>query len=100
MKRTEMGPMPSSRVICSASRKTGWLQYSQASLSALRLKDAILATLKTVAFGYLTGTAGCYFGLAAEGGTEGVGRAADHGIRLGRAAALLLPRAGRGASAR
>lgn len=67
----------------------GWLQYSQASLNALRLEDVVPATLKTVAFGYLTGTAGCYFGLAAEGGTEGVGRAATRGVVFSILAVLL-----------
>jgi phospholipid/cholesterol/gamma-HCH transport system permease protein len=57
-----------------------WLQYGQASVRGLRLGDVIPATLKTLVFGYLIGTAGCHFGLAAEGGTEGVGRAATRGV--------------------
>ena len=36
--------------------------------------------LKTVAFGYLIGVTGCRAGLLAEGGTEGVGRAATRGV--------------------
>jgi phospholipid/cholesterol/gamma-HCH transport system permease protein len=38
------------------------------------------ATLKTAVFGYLIGVTGCYFGMHAEGGTEGVGRAATRGV--------------------
>jgi phospholipid/cholesterol/gamma-HCH transport system permease protein len=42
----------------------------------------IPATLKTIVFGYLVGVAGCYYGMTAEGGTEGVGRAATRGVVL------------------
>jgi phospholipid/cholesterol/gamma-HCH transport system permease protein len=57
-----------------------WLQYRQACLTGLRFEDTLLATLKTLVFGYLVGVAGCYFGMAATGGTEGVGRAATRGV--------------------
>ena len=49
-------------------------------LRVLTLRDAVPATLKTVVFGYLIGTVGCYRGITAEGGTEGVGRAATGGV--------------------
>jgi phospholipid/cholesterol/gamma-HCH transport system permease protein len=57
-----------------------WVQYQTASLRSLRLEDVIPATLKTMVFGYLIGVTGCYFGLEATGGTEGVGRAATRGV--------------------
>lgn len=57
-----------------------WLQYSEAYLDRLRFPDVMLATLKTLAFGYLIGVAGCYHGMRATGGTEGVGRAATRGV--------------------
>ena len=57
-----------------------WPQWLSASLRGLTLRDVIPATLKTIAFGYLTGTAACYFGLATTGGTVGVGRAATRGV--------------------
>ncbi len=57
-----------------------WVQYQSASLRSLRLGDVIPATLKTMVFGYLIGVTGCYFGLEATGGTEGVGRAATRGV--------------------
>jgi phospholipid/cholesterol/gamma-HCH transport system permease protein len=31
-------------------------------------------------FGYLVGVTGCYFGMSAHGGTEGVGQAATRGV--------------------
>jgi len=33
-----------------------------------------------VVFGYLIGVTGCWFGMTATGGTEGVGRAATRGV--------------------
>jgi phospholipid/cholesterol/gamma-HCH transport system permease protein len=55
-------------------------QYQNAALDPLRLRDVIPSLLKTVAFGYLIGVAGCRAGLQASGGTEGVGRAATRGV--------------------
>jgi phospholipid/cholesterol/gamma-HCH transport system permease protein len=55
-------------------------QYVNECLRVLTLKDAVPATLKTVAFGYLIGMVGCYAGMSAHGGTEGVGRAATAGV--------------------
>jgi phospholipid/cholesterol/gamma-HCH transport system permease protein len=57
-----------------------WAQYSAECLRGLRLADVLPATMKTVVFGYLIGTTACYFGMQAQGGTEGVGRAATRGV--------------------
>jgi phospholipid/cholesterol/gamma-HCH transport system permease protein len=57
-----------------------WGEYRNATLSGLRLADVIPAILKTGVFGYLIGVTGCYFGMTAQGGTEGVGRAATRGV--------------------
>ena len=57
-----------------------WQQYWNESLRALRLEDIVPATLKTAVFGYLIGVTGCYFGMNAEGGTEGVGRASTRSV--------------------
>jgi phospholipid/cholesterol/gamma-HCH transport system permease protein len=59
-----------------------WLQYQNECLRNLRLQDVVPATLKTAVFGYLIGVTGCWCGLQAEGGTEGVGRAATRGVVL------------------
>lgn len=55
-------------------------QYINECLRVLTLRDVIPATLKTVVFGYLIGLVGCWKGLHAEGGTEGVGHAATGGV--------------------
>ncbi|MBY0522754.1 MAG: ABC transporter permease [Gemmataceae bacterium] len=57
-----------------------WREYLNGCLKELRLADVIPAMLKTLVFGYLIGVTGCYFGMVAEGGTEGVGRAATRGV--------------------
>jgi phospholipid/cholesterol/gamma-HCH transport system permease protein len=36
--------------------------------------------LKTVVFGFLIGVTGCFQGMNAVGGTEGVGRASTNGV--------------------
>jgi len=59
---------------------TNWLKFQTASLKELYPEDVIPAGLKTMVFGYLIGVAGCYYGMRAEGGTEGVGRAATAGV--------------------
>jgi phospholipid/cholesterol/gamma-HCH transport system permease protein len=59
-----------------------WGEYRNSCLSGLRLEDVIPAVLKTVVFGYLIGMTGCYCGMTAQGGTEGVGRAATRGVVL------------------
>jgi phospholipid/cholesterol/gamma-HCH transport system permease protein len=57
-----------------------WRQYLNETLRALTLHDALPAVLKTMVFGYLIGVTGCYHGMEAYGGTEGVGRAATRGV--------------------
>jgi phospholipid/cholesterol/gamma-HCH transport system permease protein len=57
-----------------------WAEYRTESLRGLRLEDVLPATLKTTVFGYLIGTTGCYFGMHATGGTEGVGQAATRSV--------------------
>jgi phospholipid/cholesterol/gamma-HCH transport system permease protein len=59
---------------------TNWLKFQTTSLRELYPEDVIPAGLKTAVFGFLIGVAGCYYGMRAEGGTEGVGRAATAGV--------------------
>jgi phospholipid/cholesterol/gamma-HCH transport system permease protein len=54
--------------------------YRNNVLQVLTLHDVVPAVLKTVGFGFLIGVSGCYFGMTAHGGTEGVGRAATSGV--------------------
>jgi phospholipid/cholesterol/gamma-HCH transport system permease protein len=59
-----------------------WFEYQRLWLRHLHPGNVLPATLKTVVFGYLVAVTGCYFGLNAQGGTEGVGRAATRSVVL------------------
>lgn len=70
-----------------AEMSGGGLYASQYRLAvegglAEKVNYLIPATLKTVVFGYLTAVAGCWHGLHAPPGAEGVGRAATRGVVL------------------
>ncbi len=55
-------------------------EFLNATLEKLRLAHTAAHTLKTAVYGWLIGLAGCWHGLRAEGGTEGVGVAATRGV--------------------
>lgn len=55
-------------------------QYVTAVTQVLPPREVVPAVLKTVVFGYLIGVSGCFYGMTARGGTEGVGRAATAGV--------------------
>jgi phospholipid/cholesterol/gamma-HCH transport system permease protein len=57
-----------------------WAEYRGALTDQLRVGDLLSALVKTLVFGFLVSVTGCYQGLTAEGGTEGVGRAATGGV--------------------
>ncbi|MFL5339220.1 MAG: MlaE family ABC transporter permease, partial [Gemmataceae bacterium] len=65
------------------------LQYETNTWASLRIEDAAPAILKTAAFGFLIGVSGCYFGMKAHGGTEGVGHASTRGVELSTLLVLL-----------
>jgi phospholipid/cholesterol/gamma-HCH transport system permease protein len=56
------------------------LKYEHAVLQELRLADVVPAGLKTLVFGALVGVTSCFLGLSADGGSEGVGRAATDSV--------------------
>lgn len=64
----------------SAAGQTTLLKYDTASSRELYLNDVVPAALKTLAFGLVVGVTGCFVGLSAEGGSEGVGRAATDAV--------------------
>ena len=64
----------------SAAGGTTVLKYQTAVMRELYLADVLPAALKTLAFGLVVGLTGCYVGLTAGEGSEGVGRAATDGV--------------------
>ena len=55
-------------------------EYQKDLLRGLGQAKAVPATLKTVVFGFFVAVTGCYYGMNATGGTEGVGQAATRGV--------------------
>lgn len=50
-------------------------QYWTTAYQALHFEDVFMGLSKPVVFGFLIASLGCYYGLTAKGGTQGVGRA-------------------------
>ena len=70
---------------------TGWLTSAMAEpisfkvfldrgLEQASFGDLLPSTLKTVVFGFIIGIVGCYQGMRARGGTQGVGRASTSAV--------------------
>jgi phospholipid/cholesterol/gamma-HCH transport system permease protein len=59
---------------------TTWLKYRAAVLQELRFGEVLAAGAKTLVFGGLVGATGCFLGLRAAGGAEGVGTAATRSV--------------------
>lgn len=57
-----------------------WTLYENDIFRGLAQVNGVAAIFKTVVFGFLVGVTGCYCGMFADGGTEGVGRAATQGV--------------------
>lgn len=54
--------------------------YWNTALRALDYVDALEGLMKPVAFGFIIGMVGCYFGLNTKGGTRGVGRSTTRAV--------------------
>ena len=52
-----------------------WHQYWSSAWQILVFQDVFMGLVKPVFFGFIIATVGCYFGITARGGTQGVGRA-------------------------
>jgi phospholipid/cholesterol/gamma-HCH transport system permease protein len=66
-----------------------WTLYQEALLRGLNKAPVLAATLKTTAFGFLIALSGCYCGLNAPEGAEGVGIAATRGVVVSTLLVLL-----------
>jgi len=72
---------------------TGWVANALVEPISLKLfltqglkeadfSDLLPAIFKTVVFGFIIGLIGCFQGMRAKGGTEGVGRASTSAVML------------------
>jgi phospholipid/cholesterol/gamma-HCH transport system permease protein len=50
-------------------------QYWSSSWQSLSFGDVVMGLMKPVFFGFIISSVGCYYGMTARGGTQGVGRA-------------------------
>ena len=55
-------------------------QYWTTAYQALEFKDVLMGLTKPLLFGFIIATVGCYYGLTARGGTQGVGRATTQAV--------------------
>ena len=55
-------------------------QYWSMTYQSLVFQDVLMGLTKPVLFGFVISTVGCYFGLNAKGGTQGVGRATTQAV--------------------
>jgi len=55
-------------------------QYWTTAYQALRFVDVFMGLSKPVMFGFIIASVGCYYGMSARGGTQGVGRATTQAV--------------------
>jgi phospholipid/cholesterol/gamma-HCH transport system permease protein len=55
-------------------------QYWTTAYQSLRFGDVVMGLTKPAIFGFIIATIGCYYGLSAKGGTQGVGRATTQAV--------------------
>jgi phospholipid/cholesterol/gamma-HCH transport system permease protein len=59
---------------------TTYLKYDAAAMRELYLSDVLPAAMKTLVLGLVVGVTGCFIGLNADAGSEGVGKAATDSV--------------------
>ncbi len=57
-----------------------WRQYWMTAWQILVFQDVFMGLVKPVLFGFIIATVGCYYGMTARGGTQGVGRATTQAV--------------------
>ena len=55
-------------------------EYWTSAWQALKFADVVMGLIKPFFFGFLIATVGCYYGMSARGGTQGVGRATTQAV--------------------
>jgi phospholipid/cholesterol/gamma-HCH transport system permease protein len=55
-------------------------QYWSSAWQILAFRDVFTGLMKPVIFGFIIATVGCYYGMSARGGTQGVGRATTQAV--------------------
>ena len=67
-------------VLSTLSFGIDWHQYWSSGWQILVYQDVFTGLVKPVLFGFIIATVGCYYGMSARGGTQGVGRATTQAV--------------------
>jgi phospholipid/cholesterol/gamma-HCH transport system permease protein len=67
-----------------------WRQYWNTAYQALVFQDVFMGLMKPLFFGFIIATVGCYYGMTARGGTQGVGRATTQAVVASSVLILLV----------
>ncbi len=67
-------------VIASVVLRLDSYQYWNSAYQTLEYSDVFMGLTKPLLFGFIIATVGCYYGLSARGGTQGVGRATTQAV--------------------
>jgi len=67
-------------VLSTLSFGIDWHQYWSSGWQILVYQDVFTGLVKPVLFGFIISTVGCYYGMSARGGTQGVGRATTQAV--------------------
>ena len=67
-------------VLSTLSFGIDWHQYWSSGWQILVYQDVFTGLVKPVLFGVIISTVGCYYGMSARGGTQGVGRATTQAV--------------------
>jgi phospholipid/cholesterol/gamma-HCH transport system permease protein len=67
-----------------------WHQYWNTAYQALVFQDVFMGLMKPLFFGFIIATIGCYYGMTARGGTQGVGRATTQAVVASSVLILLV----------
>jgi phospholipid/cholesterol/gamma-HCH transport system permease protein len=67
-----------------------WHQYWNTAYQALVFQDVFMGLMKPLFFGFIIATVGCYYGMTARGGTQGVGRATTQAVVASSVLILLV----------
>jgi phospholipid/cholesterol/gamma-HCH transport system permease protein len=57
-----------------------WHQYWNTAYQTLVFQDVFMGLMKPLFFGFIISTIGCFYGMTARGGTQGVGRATTQAV--------------------
>jgi phospholipid/cholesterol/gamma-HCH transport system permease protein len=57
-----------------------WHQYWTTAYQTLVFQDVFMGLIKPLFFGFIIASVGCYYGMTARGGTQGVGRATTQAV--------------------